>query len=189
MVIPFLQRATCFGGAQALYLHWANIQTPGRPRRFLHELIGPYIGLPGFRRNDAWFQIVSPRISLVYFQTRYGRFQSTLRSIYGVSGTMCGFSPSVRVVIASDLNGLFLVQWPLPPSYFQSIMHVSRLFLVQTRFYFQSDRVYFQSSRHLFLVQNQVLDPVSFGLLAIQRKHLCTYGWIFAYNFILYKSK
>ena len=40
----------------------------------------------------------------------------------------------------------------------------------------------------LFLVQNQVLDPVLFALLAIQRKLFLDCGWIMCAYFILYKS-
>ena len=40
----------------------------------------------------------------------------------------------------------------------------------------------------LFLVQNQVLDPVLFALLAIQRKLFLDCGWILHANIILYKS-
>lgn len=41
-----------------------------------------------------------------------------MRSIYSESDTMLGFSPGMRVVIASDLNGLVLVQYPHPPAIF-----------------------------------------------------------------------
>ena len=40
----------------------------------------------------------------------------------------------------------------------------------------------------LFLVQNQVLEPVLFALLAIQRKLFLEYGWILPGYLLLYKS-
>ncbi len=87
----------------------------------------------------------------------------------------------MRVVIYSDLNALFLEQYPLPPSYFQSNVHISVLFLVQYD-------IYFQSNVCLFLDQNQVLDPVLFGSLAIQRKLFSDCGWILPGYLLLYKS-
>ena len=136
-----------------------------------------------------YFQINMPISPWFIFRRSWFYFQSIVRSIYSGSDTRSIFSPiramfrmRMRVVIYSDLNILFLEQYPLPPGYFQIIMHISVLFLVHYA-------IYFQSRRHLFLDQNQVLDPVLFALLAIRSKYICARGWIFAYNFILYKSK
>ena len=46
------------------------------------------------------------------------------------------FSPWVRVVIASDLNGLFLEQYPHPPAIFSPICVIFSAFLEQIRFDF-----------------------------------------------------
>ena len=159
---------------------------------FLNELYEPHPRNTYFQTNMHYFQMMWPLSpwfifspSGVYFQIY---FQSTLRSIYSESGTRSIFSPIyvifspwVRVVIASDLNGLFLEQYPHPPAIFSPICVIFSAFLEQMRFDFQSNGV-------LFLDQNQVLDPVLFGSLAIQRKLFLLFGWTLCAYFILYKS-
>lgn len=152
---------------------------------FLNELYEPVPWITYFQTNIPDFQMMRPLSpwfifspSGCYFQIY---FQSMMRSIYSESNTSIIFSPYQRVVIYTDLNALFLEQYPHPRAIFRPICVIFRAFLEQSRFDFQSVPV-------LFLDQNQVLDPALFGSLAIQRKQFLDCGWIMCAYFILYKS-
>ena len=152
---------------------------------FLNELDEPDPWCTYFQTDMRYFQMMWPRSPWfifspigVYIQIY---FQSMMCSIYSESNSIVIFRCVVRVVIYSDLNMLFLEQQPHPPAIFRPICVIFRAFLEQSRFDFQSIPI-------LFLDQNQVLDPVLFGLLAIQRKLFLDCGWIMCAYFILYKS-
>lgn len=66
-----------------------------------------------------------------------------MRSIYSESDIMLGFSPWHRVVIASDLNGLVLVQYPDPTAIFSPICVIFSPFLGQTGLIFSPMASYF----------------------------------------------
>lgn len=159
---------------------------------FLNELYEPHPWITYFQTNIHYFQMYRPRSPWFIFSPsgvyRQIYFQSMMRSIYSESHISIIFSPIlvifrcvVRVVIYRDLNSLFLEQYPHLPAIFSPICPIFRAFLEQSRFDFQSNA-------RLFLDQNQVLDPVLFGSLAIQRKQFLDCGWIMCAYFILYKS-
>ena len=148
---------------------------------FLNELYEPEPKNTYFQTNMPYFQMMWPLSPWFIFSPIDCYFQSNVRSIYSVSYISIIFRVRMRVVIYRDLNALFLEQYPHPPAIFRPICAIFRAFLEQSRFDFQSNGC-------LFLDQNQVLDPVLFALLAIQRTLFLDCGWIFACNFILYKS-